>query len=147
MRAELGQADDAALSLAQGHIDASAMAAWLQLSAELSGDTLRYRLAFGEQHIGNPVIRAMHGGVVATLLETAATLEIKSRAPAIERIRTISCHVNYMRGAVDKDMTAAVTVMRLGRRIAFCEATGWQTSPDEPVARAAIALRLFTDER
>ena len=143
MRPTLREPDGAALDAVRARIKRGAMAAWLQLSADLEDGALRYRIAFGEQHIGNPVIRAMHGGVVASLLETAATLEVMGRTDPAVRLRTISCHVNYLRGAVDKDMTAAVTVSRLGRRIAFCEATGWQTTPDEPVARAAVALRVF----
>lgn len=143
MRPALRQADEAALATAQDRLAGSAMARWLQLRAELEGGALLYRLTFGEQHIGNPLIRAMHGGVVATLLETAATLEVTARAAPAVRVRTISCHVNYLRGAVDQDMDASVTVQRLGRRIAFCEATGWQTTRDEPVARAAVALRVF----
>ena len=143
MRPELREADEDALAAAQARIEASAMAAWLQLRAELSDGVLLYRLAFGEQHIGNPLIRAMHGGVVATLLETAPTLEVTARTAPAVRVRTISCHVNYLRGAVDRDMDASVQVQRLGRRIAFCEATAWQTTRDEPVAWAAVALRVF----
>ena len=145
MRPGLRGADAAALAVVRERIEASAMARWLQLGAGIEADALRYTLTFGEQHIGNPVIRAMHGGVVASLLETAATLEVAARTEPAVRVRTISCHVNYLRGAVDKDMTASVTVARLGRRIAFCEATGWQTTPDEPVARAAVALRVFAE--
>jgi uncharacterized protein (TIGR00369 family) len=143
MKPVLGHADEAALLAAQARIEASPMAAWLQLSASLEEDRLLYRLAFGEQHIGNPLIRAMHGGVVSALLETASHLEVSSHATPAVSLRTISCQVSYLRGAVDQDMTAAVTVTRLGRRIAFCEATGWQTTEDEPVARAQVALRVF----
>lgn len=145
MRPTLREADEAALAVVRERVAGSAMASWLQLSTELSDGALLYQLAFGEQHVGNPLIRAMHGGVVATLLETAATLEVTARTEPAVRVRTISCHVNYLRGAVDKDMEASVTVARLGRRIAFCEATGWQTTPDEPVARAAVALRVFAE--
>ena len=145
MRPALRPADEAVLDTVRARIDASAMAAWLQLGAELPGDALLYRLSFGEQHIGNPLIRAMHGGVVAALLETIATLEVTARTAPAVRVRTISCHVNYLRGAVDRDMDASVQVQRLGRRVAFCEATAWQTTRDEPVARAAVALRVFAE--
>ena len=118
----------------------SAMGRWLDLSHE---DGL-FHLTFHERHIGNPMIRALHGGVISSFLETCATLTVTAATHA--PVRTISTHINFLRGAVDRDMLARVHVARRGRRIAFVEATGWQTDEAEPVAMAAIALRIFPDE-
>ena len=115
----------------------AAMGRWLDLSVE---DDL-FRLTFHERHIGNPMIRALHGGVISAFLETCATLAVTAGTDTA--VRTISTHINFLRGAVDRDMMARVQIARRGRRIAFVEATGWQTDEAEPVARAAIALRIF----
>ena len=37
---------------------------------------IRYRLPFQEKHIGNPMIRAIHGGVIAGFMECAASLAV-----------------------------------------------------------------------
>ena len=116
----------------------SAMARWLDLSVEND----LFRLTFHERHIGNPLIRALHGGVISAFLETCATLTVTA-GPELS-VRTISTHINFLRGAVDRDMLARVSVARQGRRIAFVEATGWQTDEAEPVARAAVALRVLS---
>ena len=116
----------------------SAMGRWLDVSAD--GDL--FRLTFHERHIGNPLIRALHGGVISAFLETCATLTVTAGTEL--SVRTISTHINFLRGAVDRDMLARVQVARRGRRIAFVEATGWQTDEAEPVARAAIALRVLS---
>jgi uncharacterized protein (TIGR00369 family) len=137
--------DQTSLEIIERATERSPMTRWLSLKASIEEGQLLYRLAFRERHIGNPIIRAIHGGVISAFLETAASLEIKSRTEDVLRLRTISVHTNYLRGAVDKDMLARVKVARLGRRIAFLEATGWQTTEDEPVARAAVALRVFAE--
>ena len=115
----------------------SAMARWLDIGAE--GEL--FRLTFHERHIGNPLIRALHGGVISAFLESCATLTVTAGSDL--SVRTISTHVDFLRGAVDRDMLARVAVARLGRRIAFVEAVGWQTDEAEPVARAAVALRVL----
>ena len=128
-------------SLASAAPAASPMLSWLDLSASFEGGGHLYRLSFHERHIGNPLIRALHGGVISAFLESCATLEVATRSDL--EVRTISTHINFLRGAVDRDMLARVQVARVGRRIAFLEATGWQTSEDEPVARTAVALRVL----
>ena len=138
--------DEGSLADIAAYRERSAMARWLDRSATIEDGRLLYRLGFAERHVGNPVIRALHGGVISTLLETAGTLEVVTRRTKPLRVRTISVHVNYLRGARDQDMLARVQVARMGRRIAFLEATGWQTTEEEPVARAAIALRVFEGE-
>ncbi|MBB4660166.1 PaaI family thioesterase [Parvularcula dongshanensis] len=143
MRPALLPPDEAAARRAGERLGTSAMARWLKLSVTADDTGLLYRLRFDEAHIGNPAIRALHGGVVAALLEMAATLEIASRTEPAAKLRTISCQTEYLRGTVDEDMTARVRILRLGRRVAFLEAVGWQTTEDEPVARAAVALRVL----
>lgn len=125
--------------------EASAMGQWFGTQVRLEDGEQLYRLTFDEPHIGNPVIRALHGGVISAFLEYAATLEVLSRAPESVRARSISVHTSYLRGARDQDMDVAVQVQRVGRRIAFVEARGWQGERDNAVASAQIALRMFED--
>ncbi|MEO1043250.1 MAG: PaaI family thioesterase [Pseudomonadota bacterium] len=125
--------------------DESPISSWFGLETSLEDNEHRYKLTFDEPHIGNPMIRALHGGVVSAFLQHAATLEVLSRIGPQVKARSISVHTSYLRGARDQDFVAAVSIERIGRRIAFVEARGWQGSPDETVGSAAIALRLFED--
>ena len=121
----------------------SPMANWFGLKVEAKDDQHLYHLTFAEPHIGNPIIRALHGGVISAFLQHAATLEVLSRTQHSLRARSISTHTSYLRGSRDQDFTVAVQIQRIGRRIAFLEAQGWQGDRDATVASAAIALRLF----
>jgi uncharacterized protein (TIGR00369 family) len=119
------------------------MGAWLGTQISLGDGEHLYRLRFNEAHIGNPVIRALHGGVISSFLQYAATLEVLSRHPEGAKARAISVHTSYLRGSHDQDMEVAVSVQRVGRRVAFVEARGWQGDRDRAVASAQIALRML----
>ena len=123
----------------------SPISQWFGLVTTIEEGEHRYKLTFDEPHIGNPVIRALHGGVISAFLQHAATLEVLSRVGTDVKARSISIHTSYLRGARDQDFTAAVNIERIGRRVAFVEARGWQGSDAEAVASAAIALRMFED--
>lgn len=127
-------------------IDASRMAKWLQMSVTENDDALHYKLTFAEAHIGNPVIRTLHGGVVSSFLETCAYLDLHARLDDSTRLRTTSVHTSYFRSSKAVDMYADVTVQRLGRRFAFVEVTGWQEEPENIVSRSAIGIRVIREE-
>jgi uncharacterized protein (TIGR00369 family) len=115
---------------------------WLNFSADIYDNRLRYRLAFAERHIGNPLIRALHGGCIAAFLELVMQAELAAALTVTNRISTASIAVDYLTSSRAQDMLATARILRLGRRIAFAEATGWQLSEDQPVATARAAFRL-----
>lgn len=119
------------------------MGAWLGFSATKDASGLLYRLAFDEHHIGNAVIRALHGGVISSFLQTCAEREVCARMPEGLAAHAISVHCTYLRSAKGADMVGRAEIVRTGRRMAFVEVTGWQESEDKPTARAAVAIRLM----
>ncbi|NHK27422.1 PaaI family thioesterase [Parvularcula flava] len=136
-----------ALERIQNDIASSGMSQWLNISARTEGDALTYRLGFAEGHIGNPIIRALHGGVISSFLESCARLELIARLSPSVRLRTTSVHTSYFRSSKAEDMLARISLQRVGRRFAFIEATGWQGEEDNIVARSAIGIRVMrTDE-
>ncbi len=120
----------------------SPMGRWLGFRCEAGGDSLVYRLAFTEEHIGNPMIRALHGGVIAAFLEFAMQADLAARLDESVQIATATMAVDYLASSRAEDMRARVRVSRLGRRIAFLEASGWQCDESQPVAIGRAALRI-----
>ncbi|MEM9619558.1 MAG: PaaI family thioesterase [Pseudomonadota bacterium] len=129
----------------QKMIEASPIASWLGFSASHFGEQNIYRLAFDEKHIGNPAIRALHGGAIATFLEVAAQCELVGGLDTGASIKTINADINYLASSRAQAMEGSATITRLGRRIAFVEATGWQQSADRPVAKGMFRFRIGTD--
>lgn len=119
------------------------MLRWLDFSARLEDGKLRYKLGFAERHIGNEFIRALHGGVVSSFLQTCATAEIYGRAREPRELKTVSVHCDFLRPARDMDMQGEARILHRGRRIAFLEVTGWHQDPAKSVGKAAIAVRLL----
>ncbi len=122
-------------------VAASPIADWLGFSVTQDADGHLYRLAFNETHIGNPAIRALHGGVIAAFLELSMQTELRaSHGP--QAGATINVSIDYLVSSRAEDMTARVKVVRAGRRLAFLEAEGRQTDGARLVAIARACLRL-----
>ncbi len=128
------------LSIIADYASAAPIAQWLGVRISGSSDDLQYHLTFNEAHIGNPAIRALHGGVIAAFLEFAMQADLHARALA--PISTISVAIDYLASSRPEDMVGRVKLLRQGRRIAFLEASGWQADNTRLVAAARGAFRL-----
>ncbi|GIL01184.1 MAG: hypothetical protein BroJett030_10830 [Alphaproteobacteria bacterium] len=117
---------------------ASPMARWLGFETTERADVFRMR--FAPHHIGNPFIRALHGGAVAALIEFAAEYAVTAAAG---RARLVSSAVDYIRVTRDADVLARVDTVRIGRRLAFVDVWCWQDGEDVPVARGSCSLRIL----
>jgi len=116
------------------------IAKWLGFSVTDDDRGRLYRLAFNETHIGNPAIRALHGGVIAAFLELAMQTDL--HAAGSGAADTVNVSVDYLTSSRAEDMTARVKVVRIGRRLAFLEADGLQAEGTRLVARARACLKL-----
>jgi len=114
----------------------------LGFSITENGGAPLYTLAFDEKHIGNPAIRALHGGVIATFLEFSAQCALLEDLPDGATVNTVNIDIDYMASARAEDMKARVKILRAGRRLAFVEATGWQHDETRPVATARMRFRI-----
>jgi acyl-coenzyme A thioesterase PaaI-like protein len=121
----------------------SPMAKWLQ--AELTPRDNVYRMRFAERHIGNPFVRALHGGAVGSMMEFSALLDL-ARLEENTRGEIVSSSIDYLRVTRDGDLFARVEVVRIARRLAFLDVWCWQEAEDVPVARASCTVRLFPPE-
>jgi uncharacterized protein (TIGR00369 family) len=88
-------------------------------------------LAFDPKLIGNPILPALHGGVVAAFLELAALARLDHEG---RRARTIDITVDYLRPARPVTFYAEARILKLGRRAANIAVEAWQESRDSPVA-------------
>lgn len=91
-------------------------------------------MPFAEHHIGNVMIRAIHGGIQASFLEYAAAAQFAHVTDANQLPRPLSTEIIYLRPTSDKDCSATVKTLRHGKRLATLEVTSWQGDQDKPVA-------------
>ena len=86
--------------------------------------------------IGNPMLPAIHGGAVGTLLESAALFQLIMTGKATRLPKTISITIDYLRSARPVDTFAEGLITKQGRRIANVRVEAWQDDRSRPVATA-----------
>jgi uncharacterized protein (TIGR00369 family) len=96
-------------------------AGWMNLSVMQAGDgTVEIHMPWREEFISNPDIRFTHGGVLATLVDTAASFAIATRLGRPPQ--TIDMRVDYHATARPGDLVAHGTLVRLGRTVSSADA-------------------------
>ena len=118
------------------------------------GDELTAILPYADSLIGNPSLPALHGGVIAAFLETAAIIELSwstmweafesgtldpaSMTPATlpPLPKTIDFTVDYLRSGLPRDAYARARVNRSGRRYASVHVEAWQENRSRLFAQA-----------
>ncbi|MBI5258100.1 MAG: hotdog fold thioesterase [Burkholderiales bacterium] len=95
-----------------------------------------FRLPFQDRLIGNPMLPALHGGVVAGFAETAATLHLIRSMRGAKFPKCIDFSIDYLRSGRPEDSFASCEVMRLGARVALVQVRCWQSDPAQPITVA-----------
>lgn len=122
---------------------------FLGVQFDRRGDELTAVLPFKDDHIGNPMLPAIHGGVTAAFLEITAIIQLSwamiwddVETPTTDlpqRImlpKTIDFTVDYLRSGLPRDAYARARVNRSGRRYASVHVEGWQDNRSKLFAQA-----------
>jgi uncharacterized protein (TIGR00369 family) len=100
------------------------------------GENGEIRMPFSSRIVGNPLLPAIHGGIIGAFLETAAVLEVARGLDAVALPKPIGLTMNYLRSGRPLDSFAKVSIVKQGRRIVAFEAQAWQDDPTKPIASA-----------
>lgn len=111
-----------------------------------SGSAPLYRLAPKPENIGNPLLPALHGGVVAAFMETAGLLELMRVGESPRLPKLIDFAIDYLRSARVVPTLARCEITREGRRLANVSVVAWQDDEARPVARARLHALLVSPE-
>lgn len=127
-------------SITNSQIFDNAMQKWLAFHRGDARDL--FYLKFHDQLIGNPLIRSVHGGATASLIELSAQLVLADELGEQVVIKLASSSVDYLRATSDVDIHSRALIVRITRRLAFVDVWCWQDDEDVPVARGTCTLRL-----
>lgn len=104
------------------------------------------RLALRPEHIGNPLRKMPHGGVLSFLIDAtagaAAALSLRDAA-LVERLATIDMRVDYLKPARGHALYATAEVMRSGNRIVVVRSS----VRDDQETLVALGSNVFTVAR
>jgi uncharacterized protein (TIGR00369 family) len=107
---------------------------------ELRTDYCRMRMPFRpelEQPAG-----VVHGGAIATLLDTVVVPPIGSAYGPDVKYSTVDFHVQYQGALVQEDAVAEGWVTRRGRTMVFCEAVVAGATSGRTIAKAALTYHV-----
>jgi acyl-coenzyme A thioesterase PaaI-like protein len=114
-------------------------ARFLGIRAELAGDEMTAILPYSVHLIGNPLLPAIHGGVLGAFMELTALAQIvvaqdASGEGSARQPKPIDVTVEYLRSGRPIDTFARAQITRMGRRIANVRVEAWQTARAAPIA-------------
>lgn len=106
------------------------------------GEEMIFHLPIKADNIGNPMLPALHGGVLAGFMEQAAMLHLMTSMHSQTFPKIIDFSVDYLRAGLSRDTYVTCQVWRQGRRVGNVAITAWQTRSEEPVATARAHFKL-----
>lgn len=115
-------ADTAGAARMREYVSASPYAALLGLRlAEITPGRAVMTLPFREELV--TVGRTVHGGALASLIDTVATAAAWSEVEVADNPRgaTVNLNVSYLAGAQGEDLRAEASVLRRGRSLVFLD--------------------------
>lgn len=107
---------------------------YLGVRAELKDGALILVMPFADRLVGNPVLPALHGGVIGSLLETAAIAQVIWETRAAKIPKTVDITVDYLRSGRPVECRARARIARQGRRVVNVHAEMWQEDESKPIA-------------
>jgi uncharacterized protein (TIGR00369 family) len=123
-------------------------AQYLGVRAELAGDEMTAILPFAPHLIGNPMLPAIHGGVLGAFMEMTALAQLSILQGLSRQPKPIDISVEYLRSARGLTTYARADIRKVGRRIANVHVEAWQDTRATPIAllRGHFLLTLKDEE-
>ncbi|MBI1212344.1 MAG: PaaI family thioesterase [Alphaproteobacteria bacterium] len=115
-------------------IDAIPYCRFLGIQVDRKGSELTMILRFDRKLIGNPMLPALHGGVIGAFLETTAIAQLILETDATELPKPVDIGIDYLRSGKPVDTYARAEITKHGRRVCNVRAEAWQDEHTRPIA-------------
>lgn len=117
-------------------------AGFIGLECDRFGDDLIFRLPKKEENLGNPILPAIHGGVIGGFMELSAVIYLMMSQEALRMPRIVDFSLDYLRAGLNRETFAECQLTRQGNRVANVMITAWQKSRSQPIATARAHFLL-----
>ena len=118
----------------QALVDAIPYCRFLGIEIDRKGNELTTILRFDKKLIGNPILPALHGGVVGAFLEVTAVIQLMLEAETEDLPKPVDIGIDYLRSGSPVDAYARSTITKHGRRVCNVRAEAWQDERSRPIA-------------
>lgn len=124
-------------------LDAIPYAKLLGVGFQRFGNDVIFKLPDNPNNIGNPILPAVHGGVVGGFMELSAAMHLLMFLDTPQMPKIVDFSLDYLRAARGgKDTFAECQVIRQGSRVANVIINAWQTRREEAIATARAHFLL-----
>jgi len=106
----------------------------LGASAAIVDGALVLTMPFTPHLIGNVVLPALHGGVIGSLLETAAIAQVVWETRGVKLPKPVDITIDYLRSGRAVTSFARARIAKQGRRVVNVHAEMWQEDEAKPIA-------------
>jgi len=121
-------------------------ARFIGMRAELAGDEMTAILPFSDHIVGNPMLPAIHGGVLGAFMEMTALAQLSVAETLSRQPRTIDVSIEYLRSGRPLTTYARAEIKKVGRRIANVHVEAWQDQRAAPIAALRGHFLLSSSE-
>ncbi len=101
---------------------------------------------FKKEFVGDFNRGLWHGGVLASVADSAGGLVALSLAMPGDQVNTIDMRIDYLHGAMEKDIFAHGELIKSGKRIIVAEVKLFQKHQTEPIAVARCTYSILRKE-
>ncbi len=106
----------------------------------------KIHVPFKEEFIGDFIQKRWHGGILASIADTTGGIVCASVMDSPkDRFNTIDMRVDYLHGAIEKDLTAEGRMIKHGKRIIKVDISLFQEK-DDPIAVARISYSVLRNK-
>jgi uncharacterized protein (TIGR00369 family) len=112
---------------------------------EMAGGRARAEMPFRPELIGDPLRPAIHGGVLATILDACGGFAVWGSLTIEDRVSTIDLRIDYLAPAAADALVAEANVVRVGNRVAVVDIRLWQ--PGKPELIVATGKGVYNVRR
>ena len=109
---------------------------FIGMSVARFGDEMVFKLPAKDDNIGNPVLPAIHGGVIAGFMEMSAIVQLMVFMQAKKVPKIVDFSIDYLRAGLHQDTFAECKITRQGRRVANVNISCWQNNRKQLIATA-----------
>ena len=109
---------------------------FIGMIAQAHGDEVTFILPYKPELIGNPMLPALHGGVIGAFLEMSGLITLVWEAGPDAWPKTIDIAFDFMRSGRPVDTYARAVLAKPGRRVANVRIEAWQDERRRPIAAA-----------
>jgi len=97
---------------------------------------------FQKQFVGDFKRGLYHGGILASVADTAGGLVAYTQARNGDQINTVDMRIDYLHGALESDLHCIASLVKTGNRIILADVNIFQDHQEEPVAVARCAYSI-----